>query len=197
MPLVGSASHRSCSNRIATPARARQRHELAILEAHGMRRLDRESTAEVLVDIEAMAASHLRPKLIFMRCLDLLAQRRIQLPSEYRLTGLIAAAMMRRKRELVERVEQVLTPELREALDALLASDGEESGGAGYRQASAPDPPQEAHAVDRREGRARPCRGPRRDWHAPRAVARRAAGDRSRTRGHRLLHRRRLRSTGH
>jgi|GEM_PF-1277457 len=86
-------------------ASARHRHKLAILEAHGMRRLNRESVAELLVDIEAMAAIHLRPKLIFMRCLDLLAQRRIQLPSEYRLTALIASALARRKRELVERVE--------------------------------------------------------------------------------------------
>lgn len=149
------------------PARARQRHELAILEAHGMRRLDRQSEAELCADIEAMAASHLRPKLIFMRCLDLLAQRRIQLPSEYRLTGLIASAMTRRKRELVERVEAVLTPELREALDALLAADGEGGGRRRHRQASAPGPPQEAHAIDRREGRARPCRPSCRDRDDP------------------------------
>lgn len=110
------------------PARARQRHELAIFEAHGMRRLDRGSDAELLVDIEAMAATHLRPKLIFFRCLDLLAQRHIQLPSENRLTALIASAMARRKRQLVERVEQMLTPELREALDDLLASDDDAAG---------------------------------------------------------------------
>ena len=47
------------------PARTRQRHERAILEAHGMRRFDRASEAELNVDIDAMAMTHLRPKLIF------------------------------------------------------------------------------------------------------------------------------------
>lgn len=37
-----------------------------------MRRLDRGSEAELPVGIDAMATTHLRPKLIFMRCLDLL-----------------------------------------------------------------------------------------------------------------------------
>ena len=121
MPPVGSGSRRTCSSRAATPARSRQRHELAILEAHGMRRLDRASEAELVVDIDAMAATHLRPKLIFWRCLDLLAQRRVQLPGEHRLTALIASAMARRKQHLVERVDEVLTPELRSALDDLFA----------------------------------------------------------------------------
>lgn len=106
------------------PARARQRHEIAILEAHIMRRFDRASEAELIVDINAMVATHLRPRLIFLRCLDLLGQRRVQLPSEHRLTALIASAMARHKRQLVERVEQTLTPELREVLDGLLAPGG-------------------------------------------------------------------------
>jgi len=114
------------------PARARQRHEIAILEAHGMRRFDRTSEAELTVDIDAMVATHLRPKLIFLRCLDLLGQRRVQLPSEHRLTALIASAMAQRKRQLVERVEQLLTPELREVLDGLLApGDGTHGSGDG------------------------------------------------------------------
>jgi hypothetical protein len=54
-------------------ARTRQRHEIAVLQAHGMHRLDREREAELVIDIDAMAATHLRPKLIFWRCLDLLA----------------------------------------------------------------------------------------------------------------------------
>ena len=107
------------------PARTRQRHERAILEAHGMRRFDQASEAELNVDIDAMAATHLRPKLIFLRCLDLLGQRRVQLPSEHRLTALVASAMARRKRHLVERVEEVLASELREVLDGLLTSGGE------------------------------------------------------------------------
>ena len=100
-------------------ARARQRHELAILRAHGTRRFDRGSEAELITDIEAMVAAHLRPKLVFWRCLDLLTQRRVQLPREHRLSALIAAAMARRKQQLVARVEQLLTPELRAALDGL------------------------------------------------------------------------------
>ena len=114
------------------PARARQRHELAILDAHGMRRFDRASETELTVDIDAMAATHLRPKLIFLRCLDLLGQRRVQLPSEHRLTALVASAMARRKRHLIERVEQVLTSELGGVLDGLLASgDGPQGPGEG------------------------------------------------------------------
>jgi len=106
-------------------ARTRQRHEIAVLQAHRMHRLDREREAELVIDIDAMAATHLRPKLIFWRCLDLLAQRRVRLPREHRLTALIAFAMARRKQQLVERVEMMLTPELRPALDSLFAAAGD------------------------------------------------------------------------
>ena len=66
-----------------------------------------------------MAEAHLKPKLIFWRCLDLMVRERVQLPSEHRLTALIASALQRRKRQLVERIEQLMTIELRALIDDL------------------------------------------------------------------------------
>ena len=40
-----------------------------------------------------MAEAHLKPKLIFWRCLDLMVRERVQLPGEHRLTALIASAL--------------------------------------------------------------------------------------------------------
>lgn len=149
-------------------ARTRQRHELAILEVHGMRRLDCEGEAELVIDIDAMAATHLRPKLIFWRCLDLLTQRRVQLPREHRLTALIASAMARRKQQLVERVEKALTPELRLGPGWTVRRHRWRNAGRQPRQARPPDPPEATDAVNRGEGCARPRRQPPRDQGDPR-----------------------------
>jgi hypothetical protein len=111
------------------PARARQRYERLILQFHGYRRFDGRAEDFLAREVAIMAEAHLKPKLIFWRCLDLMARERVQLPGEHRLTALIAAALQRRKRQLAGRLEQLMTVELRDRLDDLFvqatpAADG-------------------------------------------------------------------------
>ncbi len=80
-----------------------------------------------------MAEAHLKPKLIFWRCLDLMVRERVQLPSEHRLTALIASALQQRRQQLALRIEDLMTVELRHRLDDLFvqaapADDGAEPG---------------------------------------------------------------------
>ena len=128
--LAVCVSRPNCSIRIATPPALGSATSLRSCEPTARTGLDRGSEAELITDIEAMVAAHLRPKLVFWRCLDLLTQRRVQLPREHRLTALIAAAMARRKQQLVARIEQLLTPELRAALDGLFVPVGPGTGDA-------------------------------------------------------------------
>lgn len=115
------------------PARTRQRHEQLILRFHGYRRFDGRAEDFLACEIATMAEAHLKPKLIFWRCLDLMARERVQLPGEHRLTALIAAALQRRKQQLARRIEQLMTVELRDRLDDLFVQatptdDGAEPG---------------------------------------------------------------------
>ena len=80
-----------------------------------------------------MAEAHLKPKLIFWRCLDLMARERVQLPGEHRLTALIASALQCRKQQLIECIDRLLTADLRTILDdlfvqAMPSDDGTEPG---------------------------------------------------------------------
>jgi TnpA family transposase len=84
-------------------------------------------------EIACMAEAHLKPKLIFWRCLDLMVRERVQLPGAHRLTALVAAALQRRKQQLVLRIGQLMTAELRARLDVLFVQavpedDGPEPG---------------------------------------------------------------------
>lgn len=101
------------------PIRTRQRHERLILQFYGYRRFDDKAENFLAREIAAMAEAHLKPKLIFWRCLDLMIRERVQLPGEFKLTALIAAALARRKQHLVLRLEVLMTDEMRERLDDL------------------------------------------------------------------------------
>jgi hypothetical protein len=54
------------------PARTRQRHEQLILQFHGYRRFDGRAEDFLAREIATMAEAHLKPKLIFWRCLELM-----------------------------------------------------------------------------------------------------------------------------
>lgn len=94
------------------PVRTRQRHERLILRFHGYRRFDGQAEDFLAQEIATMAEAHLKPKLIFWRCLDLMARERVQLPGEHRLTALIASALQCRKQQLIERIDRLLAQTL-------------------------------------------------------------------------------------
>ena len=73
-----------------------------------------------------MARVHLKPRLIFGRCIDFLIEKRIRLPGAWRLTDLIRAQLSEQKEDLMRLVDMNLSPDLRVLLDDLFEQeDGE------------------------------------------------------------------------
>ncbi|MGI9451189.1 MAG: Tn3 family transposase [Geminicoccaceae bacterium] len=103
--------------------RTRQRHERIILRFYGYRRLDARAAMVLTQEIAGMAAAHLKPRLIFWRCLDLMVRERVELPGEHRLTALISKALQERRQWLTERIEQRMTSALRDRLDDLFVQE--------------------------------------------------------------------------
>ncbi len=97
----------------------RSRHQQVILEFYGFRRFDDVAAALMRQEIETMVRAQLKPKLIFLRCIDLAVSQHIQVPSHHHLTDLILSAFNQRKRDLSILIEQKLTAETRDMLEAL------------------------------------------------------------------------------
>lgn len=113
----------------------RLRHEHYILDYYGFQRLDKESLRALKVEIDGMARTQLKPKLIFARCLDFLVQNKIQLPSVRKLSDLITASLQERKLVLAKIIDNTLPTDTRELLDQLFSVDGDDgrSTNARYR----------------------------------------------------------------
>ncbi len=69
-----------------------------------------------------MARTHLKPRLIFDRCVDFLTQKRIQIPRTRTLSDLIRSGLHERKAELIAMMDSNLTDETRCLLDDLFSS---------------------------------------------------------------------------
>ena len=67
-----------------------------------------------------MVRSQVRPKVILLHLLDLLARRKTEIPSTRTLTNLIVDELEQHKRMLTEVIKTQVSPGLRERLDALL-----------------------------------------------------------------------------
>ncbi|TLP55538.1 hypothetical protein FEE96_22760 [Parasedimentitalea maritima] len=74
-----------------------------------------------------MARMHLKPRLILDRCVDFLIQRRIQVPSAYRLSDLIRAGLHDRKAELIALMDSQLPAETRNLLDDLFTAPDDQN----------------------------------------------------------------------
>ena len=85
------------------------RHQQTILQLHGFGPFDKHAQTAILHEIEAMARSQLKPRLIFWRCVDLLISRKIQIPTYFRLSELILNAINNRKKELAAIIENNLS----------------------------------------------------------------------------------------
>jgi len=105
----------------------RQRHQKIILDFHGFTPFE-QSTSDVLaVEIATMARMHLKPRLIFDRCVDFLIQNRVQVPSAYRLNDLIRAGLHDRKAELIALMDRCLSDDARVLLDDLFLVPGDQN----------------------------------------------------------------------
>lgn len=93
------------------------RHQQTILQLHGFGPFDKHVQTSILHEIEAMARSQLKPRLIFWRCVDLLISRKIQIPTYFRLSELILNAINNRKKELAAIIENNLSERLKASLE--------------------------------------------------------------------------------
>ena len=104
---------------LSYPDRTRQRHQNRVLDLYGFVSFDRKSETALAAEIATMARTHLKPRLIFDRCVDFLIQRRIQVPRSGVLLELIRFGLQARKVELIELMDRHLTEDARTLLDDL------------------------------------------------------------------------------
>jgi len=112
---------------IAYPARTRQRHQKRLLDFYGFAPFGKDAEAALTVEIATMARTHLKPQLIFDRCVDFLIQRRVQVPKSGTLLELIRLGLQARKADLVLLMDNHLTDEARGLLDDLFVAPNEQN----------------------------------------------------------------------
>ena len=100
----------------------RARHQQLILNFYGFVPFDEKAQKTLTVEIFAMAQMHLKPRLIFDRCVDFLVQHRIQVPTSRNLTDSIRTGLHERKAELVGLMDDHLGNESRRLLDDLFTA---------------------------------------------------------------------------
>ena len=105
----------------------RQRHQKIILDFYGFKPFDDTASNALSIDIATMARMHLKPRLIFDRCVDFLIQNRMQVPSAYRLNDLIRAGLHDRKAELIALMDSQLPAEARHLLDDLFSASDDQN----------------------------------------------------------------------
>ena len=93
------------------------RHRKLILDYLGFLPFDSQTKDNLGKEIHTMVRSQVRPKVILLHLLDLLARRKKEIPSTRTLTNLIVVELERHKRALTKVIKAQISPELRERLD--------------------------------------------------------------------------------
>lgn len=105
----------------------RLRHQRQVLDFHGFAPFDQSASDALAIEIATMARMHLKPRLIFDRCVDFLIQNRMQVPSAYRLNDLIRAGLHDRKAELITLMDGNLSHGARILLDDLFSAPDDQN----------------------------------------------------------------------
>lgn len=105
------------------PKQTMARHQAAILNFYGFRAFKPYGRALLGADIARLVTSHLKPKLIFSRALEVLVREKVEVPGYFRLAALILTAVNQHNRRLTATVKELLTPDTRALLDALLLQE--------------------------------------------------------------------------
>ena len=100
----------------------RARHHHLILDFHGFTSFDQEIETGLVAEIETMARTHLKPRLMFDRCVDHLIQHRVQVPRSGVLLELIRSGLHARKAELIGLMDAQLTDDARTLIDDLFTT---------------------------------------------------------------------------
>ena len=127
LAYVASQLGHPLSSTVQYPDRTRQRHQKIILDFHGFAPFDQGASYALVTEIATMARMHLKPRLIFDRCVDFLIQHRVQVPSAYRLNDLIRAGLHDRKAELIALMDSQLPAEARLLLDDLFSAPDDQN----------------------------------------------------------------------
>jgi hypothetical protein len=105
----------------------RARHQKIILDFHGFTTFDDKAKDMLTVEIETMAHKHLKPRLIFERCVDFLIQKRVQIPQSGTLLEMIRIGLQDRKTELVVLMDRHLSNDARGLLDDLFTAPNDQN----------------------------------------------------------------------
>lgn len=101
------------------PKQTRARHQKFILDFYGFAPFNEKAKTSIAVEVSTMARAHLKPKLIFDRCVDFLIQQRTQVPTVRSLTDIIRSGIQAHKAKLITLMECHLTNEACALLDGL------------------------------------------------------------------------------
>jgi hypothetical protein len=96
------------------------RHRTLILDYLGFRPFDTQARQEIAEEIHMMVRSHMRPKTILLRVLEILESQKTEIPSVYALTELIGTETRRHHRALTEVIAARLSAPDKELLERLL-----------------------------------------------------------------------------
>jgi uncharacterized protein DUF4158 len=110
------------------PRQTMARHQAAILEFYGFRTFKPHGRALLAAEIARLVQSHLKPKLIFFRAVEVLGRDKVEVPGYFPLAAMILTAINQHNRRLTATVESLLTQETRALLDALLVQESTEDG---------------------------------------------------------------------
>jgi len=106
------------------PRQTLARHQAAILEFYGFRPFKPHGRTLLATEIARLVQSHLKPKLIFSRAVEVLVRDKVEVPGYFPLAALILMAINKHNRRLTATIEELLTQETRALLDALLLQEG-------------------------------------------------------------------------
>jgi TnpA family transposase len=102
----------------------KHRNEKFILNYFGVRRFE-EYEEELSFEILKMVKNQQKPKLIFFRCVDLLRQNKVEIPSCRKLTLLILSSITNYKRDLSEIIQKSIPEETKTLLDDLFVQEAD------------------------------------------------------------------------
>ena len=121
---------------IQTPAYASEtqsRHRHLVRTLCQFRFCDQMARKMLRAEILALTQLHWLPRDIFLQTLEWLTANRIEIPGADALSRLIASALTHRRLTFARRLEHLLTPSLRQSLQALLESSQNSAGTDPYR----------------------------------------------------------------
>jgi len=113
------------------PKQTMARHQAAILNFYGFRAFKPYGRVVLGAEITRLVQSHLKPKLIFSRALEVLVREKVEVPGYFPLAALILTAINQHNRHLTSTVEALLTPDTRALLDTLLQQESAGEAAAG------------------------------------------------------------------